>query len=137
MVARLLSANVGPPREIAWRGQTVRTAIWKNPVEGKRMVRQLNIDGDAQGDLAAHGGEHRAVFVYHLIPIATGKINFIVQASPLDNSERTSRLTVRLIQRCASATATGLAVRCSRSPSHASLAFASAYEWTNRGWPRY
>src|SRR5258705_5224989 len=66
MIARLLSVNVGLPREIAWRGQTVRTAIWKAPVQGKRMVRRLNIDGDAQGDLVGHGGEQRAVFVYQL-----------------------------------------------------------------------
>jgi hypothetical protein len=43
--------------EGAWRGKTVRTAIWKTPVQGGRMVRQLNIDGDGQGDLAGHGGE--------------------------------------------------------------------------------
>ena len=66
MIARLLSVNVGLPREINWRGQTVRTAVWKNPVQGKRMVRRLNIDGDGQGDLAGHGGEHRAVFVYQI-----------------------------------------------------------------------
>ncbi|MDB6034986.1 MAG: Sulfurase [Verrucomicrobiales bacterium] len=64
MTGRLLSVNVGLPREITWRGQTIRTAVWKEPVQGKRMVRRLNIDGDAQGDLAGHGGEHRAVFVY-------------------------------------------------------------------------
>src|SRR5580692_11399529 len=66
MMARLLSVNVGLPREITWRGQTVSTAIWKEPVHGRRMVRRLNIEGDAQGDLAGHGGEHRAVFVYQL-----------------------------------------------------------------------
>lgn len=66
MMARLLSVNVGLPREIAWHGQTVRTAIWKDPVEGKRMVRRLNVEGDGQGDLASHGGEHRAVFVYQI-----------------------------------------------------------------------
>ena len=66
MIARLLSVNVGLPREIAWRGQTVRTAIWKVPVQGKCMVRRLNIDGDGQGDLAGHGGEQRAVFVYQI-----------------------------------------------------------------------
>ncbi|HUC83644.1 MAG TPA: MOSC and FAD-binding oxidoreductase domain-containing protein [Candidatus Acidoferrales bacterium] len=65
-MARLLSVNVGLPREIHWRGQTVRTAIWKNPVQGKRLVRRLNIEGDGQGDLAGHGGEHRAVFVYQI-----------------------------------------------------------------------
>ncbi len=63
---RLLSVNVGLPRDVAWHGQTVRTAVWKQPVAGLRQVRRLNIDGDGQGDLAGHGGEHRAVFVYQI-----------------------------------------------------------------------
>jgi ferredoxin-NADP reductase/MOSC domain-containing protein YiiM/ferredoxin len=62
--ARLLSVNVGLPKEIAWRGRTVRTGIWKAPVAGRRRVRRLNIDGDGQGDLIGHGGEQRAVLVY-------------------------------------------------------------------------
>jgi ferredoxin-NADP reductase len=66
MTARLLSVNVGLPRDIAWQGKTVRTAVWKAPVQGPRLVRRLNIDGDGQGDLAGHGGEHRAVFVYQM-----------------------------------------------------------------------
>ena len=65
-MARLLSLNVGLPRQVAWQGRTVRTAIWKAPVQGRRMARRLNIDGDGQGDLASHGGEHRAVFVYQI-----------------------------------------------------------------------
>jgi ferredoxin-NADP reductase/MOSC domain-containing protein YiiM len=65
-IARLLSVNVGFPREIAWRGKTVYTSVWKEPVEGRRLVRRLNIDGDAQGDLNGHGGEYRAVFVYQM-----------------------------------------------------------------------
>jgi MOSC domain-containing protein YiiM len=65
-MARLLSVNVGLPREVAWKGKTVRTGIWKSPIEGRRMVRKLNIDGDGQGDLAGHGGEQRAVFVYQM-----------------------------------------------------------------------
>jgi ferredoxin-NADP reductase/MOSC domain-containing protein YiiM len=65
-MARLLSVNVGLPRDVAWQGKTVRTAVWKAPVEGPRVVRRLNIDGDGQGDLAGHGGEHRAVFVYQI-----------------------------------------------------------------------
>ena len=65
-MARLLSVNVGLPRDIAWRGKTVHTAIWKDPVQGRRMVRRLNIDGDKQGDLVGHGGEHRAIFVYQI-----------------------------------------------------------------------
>jgi ferredoxin-NADP reductase/MOSC domain-containing protein YiiM len=65
-VARLLSVNIGLPRDVAWRGRTVHTGVWKTPVQGRRMVRRLNIDGDGQGDLAGHGGEHRAVLVYQL-----------------------------------------------------------------------
>ena len=60
----LLSVNVGLPQDVTWQGRTVHTAVWKKPVTGPRMVRRLNIDGDGQGDLAGHGGEQRAVFVY-------------------------------------------------------------------------
>jgi MOSC domain-containing protein YiiM len=63
---RLLSVNVGLPRDVTWNGKTVRTGIWKSPVEGRRMVRKLNMVGDGQGDLAGHGGEQRAVFVYQM-----------------------------------------------------------------------
>ncbi|HXZ81046.1 MAG TPA: MOSC and FAD-binding oxidoreductase domain-containing protein [Terriglobales bacterium] len=63
---RLLSLNVGLPRDVTWNGKTVRTAVWKSPVTGRRMVRKLNIVGDAQGDLVGHGGERRAVFVYQM-----------------------------------------------------------------------
>jgi len=65
-MARMLSLNVGLPRDITWNGKSVLTAIWKFPVQGRRMVRKLNIDGDAQADLAGHGGEQRAVFVYQM-----------------------------------------------------------------------
>jgi len=63
---RLLSVNVGLPRDVISSGRTVRTSVWKSPVEGRRMVRKLNVVGDAQADLAGHGGEHRAVFVYQI-----------------------------------------------------------------------
>ncbi len=65
-MARLLSVNVGLPRDIAWKGRTVHTGIWKNPVHGRCRVGRLNLEGDGQGDLAGHGGEHRAVFVYQI-----------------------------------------------------------------------
>jgi ferredoxin-NADP reductase/MOSC domain-containing protein YiiM len=65
-MARLLSVNVGLPRDIPWQGKTVHTAVWKAPVQGPRVARRLNIDGDGQGDLLGHGGEHRAVFVYQM-----------------------------------------------------------------------
>jgi ferredoxin-NADP reductase/MOSC domain-containing protein YiiM len=65
-MARLLSINVGLPRDIPWQGKTVHTGVWKTPAPGRRMARRLNIDGDGQGDLQGHGGEHRAVFVYQI-----------------------------------------------------------------------
>jgi ferredoxin-NADP reductase/MOSC domain-containing protein YiiM len=63
---RLLSVNVGLPRDVTWNGKTVRTSVWKSPLSGRRMVRKLDIEGDAQADLAGHGGEQRAVFVYQI-----------------------------------------------------------------------
>jgi ferredoxin-NADP reductase/MOSC domain-containing protein YiiM len=63
---QVLSVNVGLPQDVDWHGRTVRTAVWKRPVPGPAMARRLNIDGDGQGDLAGHGGEHRAVFVYQI-----------------------------------------------------------------------
>jgi ferredoxin-NADP reductase/MOSC domain-containing protein YiiM len=65
-MARLLSVNVGLPRDIAWKGRTVHTAIWKNPLRGRCRVGRLNLEGDGQGDLAGHGGEQRAVFTYQI-----------------------------------------------------------------------
>jgi MOSC domain-containing protein YiiM/ferredoxin-NADP reductase len=65
-MARLLSVNVGLPRDIEWRGRTVHTGIWKAPVPDRRRVGRLNVEGDGQGDLGGHGGEQRAVFVYQI-----------------------------------------------------------------------
>ncbi|AKV02920.1 Flavohemoprotein [Labilithrix luteola] len=64
--ARLVSVNVGLPRDVEWQGRTVHTAVWKSPVAGRVRVGRLNVVGDGQGDLAGHGGEQRAVFVYQL-----------------------------------------------------------------------
>jgi len=63
-MGHLVSVNVGLPRDITWRGETVHTGIWKQPVSGPVAVRRLNVAGDGQGDLAGHGGEYRAVMVY-------------------------------------------------------------------------
>jgi MOSC domain-containing protein YiiM/ferredoxin-NADP reductase len=65
-MARLLSVNVGLPRDIEWKGRTVHTGIWKSPVQGRCRVGRFNLDGDGQGDLAGHGGEQRAVYVYQI-----------------------------------------------------------------------
>jgi ferredoxin-NADP reductase/MOSC domain-containing protein YiiM len=65
-MARLLSVNVGLPRDIAWKGRTVHTAIWKDAVPARCRVERLNLEGDGQGDLVGHGGEQRAVYVYQI-----------------------------------------------------------------------
>lgn len=65
-MANLVSVNVGLPAEVPWRDQSVRTAIWKRPVGGRVFAGRLNLAGDAQADLAGHGGEQRAVMVYQL-----------------------------------------------------------------------
>ncbi len=66
VVGRLVSVNVGMPKDVSWRGRSVFTGVFKDPVPGRVRVRRLNLDGDGQGDRAGHGGEQRAVFVYQL-----------------------------------------------------------------------
>jgi ferredoxin-NADP reductase/MOSC domain-containing protein YiiM len=65
-MGRLVSINVGLPRDVTWRGQKVHTGIWKQPAQGRIQVHRLNLEGDGQGDLAGHGGENRAVMVYQM-----------------------------------------------------------------------
>jgi MOSC domain-containing protein YiiM len=61
---KLLSVNVGLPREVEWNGRIIRTSIFKAPVSGRLRVRKLNVDGDQQSDLTVHGGVDKAVYVY-------------------------------------------------------------------------
>jgi MOSC domain-containing protein YiiM len=61
---KLLSVSVGLPRDIEWRGKTVRTSIFKSPVAGRVRVRTLNVEGDRQADLSVHGGIDKAVYAY-------------------------------------------------------------------------
>ena len=61
---RLISVNVGRPRQVTWRGRSVRTSIWKSPVDGEVRVATLNLAGDEQSDLSVHGGADKAVYVY-------------------------------------------------------------------------
>jgi len=61
---KLLSVNVGLPREVEWNGRMIRTSIFKAPVLGRVRVRKLNLDGDEQSDLKVHGGVDKAVYVY-------------------------------------------------------------------------
>jgi ferredoxin-NADP reductase/MOSC domain-containing protein YiiM/ferredoxin len=62
----LLAVSVGKPKDVPWQGKTVFTGVFKDPVTGPCHVGKLNVDGDGQGDLAGHGGEQRAVFVYQM-----------------------------------------------------------------------
>lgn len=62
--AKLISVNVGLPREVSSNGKTVSTGIFKEPVEGRLRLRRLNLDGDRQADLSVHGGESKAVYAY-------------------------------------------------------------------------
>lgn len=61
---KLVSVNIGLPREVTWKGKTISTGIFKEPVNDRVMVRALNLDGDGQADLTVHGGLDKAVYVY-------------------------------------------------------------------------
>jgi MOSC domain-containing protein YiiM len=63
---KLISVNVGLPREVIWHGVNVTTGIFKEPREGRVALRKLNLDGDRQADLTVHGGEFKAVYCYAL-----------------------------------------------------------------------
>ena len=61
---KVVSVNVGLPREVVWKGMTVQTAIFKEPVAGAVPIRELNLVGDQQADLTVHGGSEKAVYAY-------------------------------------------------------------------------
>src|SRR5262249_3326376 len=63
-VVKLISVNVGLPREVPWNGRTIATGIFKAPVAGRVAMRTLNLDGDRQADLSVHGGPAKAVYCY-------------------------------------------------------------------------
>ena len=64
---KLVSVNTGLPRDVAWRGRKVLTAIYKEQVHSRIALRKLNLDGDRQADLSVHGGEYKAVYCYPLV----------------------------------------------------------------------
>src|SRR5215203_5847262 len=61
---KIISVNIGLPREVSWQGKTVTTGIFKEPIKGSVMLRTLNLDGDKQADLSVHGGVSKAVYAY-------------------------------------------------------------------------
>lgn len=63
-VMRVVSVNVGRPREVLWHGRKVLTSIYKYPVEGPLPLKPDNFVGDQQADLTVHGGPDKAVYVY-------------------------------------------------------------------------
>src|SRR5436190_1203567 len=63
---RLVSVNVSLPRMVEFRGQAVSTSIFKEPVDGRVLVRRLSLAGDWQADLRSHGGLNKAVYAYPL-----------------------------------------------------------------------
>jgi MOSC domain-containing protein YiiM len=63
---KVLSVNVSLPREVPYRGKTITTGIFKEPVEGRITLRRSNLEGDGQADLMAHGGVHKAAYVYSI-----------------------------------------------------------------------
>ena len=124
-VGTLISVNVGMPKDVPWQGKTVFTGVFKDPVAGPRRVRKLNVDGDGQGDLAGHGGEQRAVFVYQIDSYRywereLGRNDFVY-------GQFGENFTVEGLPttRSASAIATGSAPPSSRSPNRGSPATAS------------
>lgn len=100
---KLVSLNVGLPREVTWHGIQVTTGIFKQPVEGRIALRRLNLDGDRQADLTVHGGEEKAVYCYPLqhydfwktqlpgrdLPIAVFGENFTIAFPDGDSPEDT------------------------------------------------
>jgi MOSC domain-containing protein YiiM len=125
-MARLLSVNVGLPRDIEWKGRTVHTGIWKNPVPGCCRVGRLNLDGDGQGDLAGHGGEQRAVFVYQIESYRYWQEQ--LTRTDFVHGQFGENFTIE-----ASATVIKSAARCLKSLNLALLATASAFGLTNLG----
>ncbi len=61
---QVLSVNVGLPQEHWWQGSVVRTAIFKEPMQGPVALAGHNLAGDAQADLRVHGGPDKAVYAY-------------------------------------------------------------------------
>lgn len=80
---KLVSVNIGLPREVTWRGRNTTTAIYKQPVEGRVALRKLNLDGDRQADLTVHGGEHKAVYCYPLVHYDYWRIELPGQELPM------------------------------------------------------
>ena len=114
MMPRLLSVNVGLPRDVAWQGRTVHTAVWKTPVQGRRMTRRLNVDGDGQGDLAGMAANTGQSLSTRSNLTAIGKTSSVETTLPTASSERILQSKDWRILKFASAIITGSALPCSK-----------------------
>ncbi len=105
---KLVSVNIGLPREVMWHGRSVTTGIYKDPVQGRVRLRKLNLDGDRQADLTVHGGKYKAVYCYPLshyeywkrespgreLPMGTFGENFTIDGLPEDSVHIGDRFSV-------------------------------------------
>ena len=80
---KLVSLNIGLPREVTWHGRSVTTGIYKEPVEGRVALRKLNLNGDRQADLMVHGGANKAVYCYAIEHYAYWKKELAGRELPL------------------------------------------------------
>ena len=105
---KIVSLNVGMPRDVMWHGRAVTTGIFKSPVNGRVALRALNLDGDRQADLSVHGGEYKAVYCYPLehydywkkelpgrdLPMGMFGENFTTEGLPQDSVHLGDRFSV-------------------------------------------
>jgi NADPH:quinone reductase-like Zn-dependent oxidoreductase len=80
---QVLSVNVGLPRAVVWKGRTVVTGIFKEPVARRVAIRRLNLEGDRQADLTVHGGPEKAVYAYPAEYYAFGTKEFLLSDIPM------------------------------------------------------
>jgi len=91
--SRTIAVNVGEARIVEVNGHTVRTAVWKAPVEGRVQLRGVNLRGDEQADRTVHGGPHKTVYAYGIEDIEQWESELAVALGP-GASARTSRSAV-------------------------------------------
>jgi hypothetical protein len=104
MNAQIAFSKCRPSARVTWNGKTVRTSVWKSPVTGRRVVRKLDIDGDAQADLVGHGGSTAPFSSTRWILTITGSAFWAATVLLSASSEKTSPSRDFLTTRCASAT---------------------------------
>jgi MOSC domain-containing protein YiiM len=89
-VRKVLSVNVSLPKEVPYRGKTITTSVFKEPVEGRVTLRSSNLDGDGQADLSVHGGVHKGPTCTPSRTTSTGSANLVGAISASDSSGKTS-----------------------------------------------